>query len=157
MNVKSCVYRIHTKAGSPKVSRPLELTAITGQSYTRNDCCQAHAASVFPSAIKFTYTTLLGARKIQITFRDASSDIATVYELDGLESIPGRCKTFLLFFIASRPALESIQPPIQWVLGTLSGGNSVNLTTLFHAAPRLRMVEIYLNSPRRLNAVCSIN
>jgi hypothetical protein len=56
---------------------------------------------------------------IRIIFRDASSGIPTVYGLDGQDSIPGRGKTVSLFSIASRPALESIQPPIQWVLGTL--------------------------------------
>jgi hypothetical protein len=47
--------------------------------------------------------------------------IATGYGLDGRGSIPSRGKIFL-FSTASRPALGPIQPPIQWVQGTLSAG-----------------------------------
>jgi hypothetical protein len=46
--------------------------------------------------------------------RDSSLGIAAIYELDSRGSIPGRSKIFL-FPIASRLALGSIQPPIQWI------------------------------------------
>jgi hypothetical protein len=51
--------------------------------------------------------------------RVSSVGIATSYELNGRGSIPGRGKVFLIS-IASRPALESTQPPIQWVPESLS-------------------------------------
>jgi hypothetical protein len=54
--------------------------------------------------------------------RDSVVSIATCYGLDdrgvGVPS-PGRVKNFL-FSMSSRPALESTQPPIQWVPGALS-------------------------------------
>jgi hypothetical protein len=46
----------------------------------------------------------------------------TGYRLDdkrGQSLSPNRVKN-VLFFAASRPALGSIQPPFQWVLGALS-------------------------------------
>jgi hypothetical protein len=46
--------------------------------------------------------------------RDIPVSIATSYSLDGRGSIPGRSKVSV-FSIASRLALESIHPPIQWL------------------------------------------
>jgi hypothetical protein len=43
---------------------------------------------------------------------------------------------FFLFTTASRPALGTTQPPIQWVPGTLSRG--IKRTTRLHLVPRLR-------------------
>jgi hypothetical protein len=40
--------------------------------------------------------------------------------LDSRGSIPGKEQGIFLFFTASRPALESTQPPIQWVSGILA-------------------------------------
>jgi hypothetical protein len=56
--------------------------------------------------------------------RDSSVGIATGYRLDdrgGRSSSPGKVKNFL-FFISSRPALWTTQPPIQWVPRALSPG-----------------------------------
>jgi hypothetical protein len=57
----------------------------------------------------------------QQSSRDSSVGIRTGYGLDSWGSIPGRGK-FSLFSIVSRLALGPTQPPIQWVLGTLSPG-----------------------------------
>jgi hypothetical protein len=48
---------------------------------------------------------------------------------------------------ASRPALGSTQPPIQWVPAVLSPGvKRVTLTTYPHLVPRLSMSRIYTSS-----------
>jgi hypothetical protein len=55
---------------------------------------------------------------------DSSVSIATGYGLDdqgGGCSSPGRVKN-VHFFLSFRPALESTQPPIKWVLVALSRG-----------------------------------
>jgi hypothetical protein len=47
----------------------------------------------------------------------------------------------ILFYMSSRPALVSTQPPIQWVQGALSTGvnsKGVNLTGYFQLVPRSR-------------------
>jgi hypothetical protein len=49
--------------------------------------------------------------------------IVTDYEMDGWGSNPSRGKIFL-FSTTSRPTIGPIQPPIQWVLGTISPGVS---------------------------------
>jgi hypothetical protein len=54
-------------------------------------------------------------------FRDISSGIATVYGLRlGFDS--RQYQDILLVSIASRPALESTQPPIKWVPRTVFQG-----------------------------------
>ena len=57
-------------------------------------------------------------------------------------SLPDRFEIFL-FFRTSGPALGSIQPAIQWVLGVLSSGakppGSLQLITRLHLLPRLRI------------------
>jgi hypothetical protein len=52
---------------------------------------------------------------------DNSAGTATGYRPDGRSSIPDRGKHFF-FSIASRPALGSTQPVIQWVPGAISPG-----------------------------------
>jgi hypothetical protein len=44
--------------------------------------------------------------------------VATCYGLDGRSSIPGSGNIFLFFIIASRQALGTTQPPIQWALSS---------------------------------------
>jgi hypothetical protein len=52
---------------------------------------------------------------------DSSVAVATGSRLDGRGSIPGMAILFLIT-TASRPALGTTQPPIQWVSGALSPG-----------------------------------
>jgi hypothetical protein len=63
--------------------------------------------------------------------------------------IPTRDKTF---FIASRPALRSTQPPIQWVQGDLFLGVKQQWREAdhFHLVRRLRTVELYFHSTTRV-------
>jgi hypothetical protein len=73
-------------------------------------------------------------------------------------SIPGRGERIFPLTSVSRPALGSIQPPVQWVLGVhslgLKRGRGVTLTTHPHLMPRLRMSRSYTSSPpRRLRGV----
>jgi hypothetical protein len=87
--------------------------------------------------------------------RDSSVSTATGYVLDGQDSIPGRSKRFFSTTVP-RPALGSTQPPIQWVPGSLSPGQSgrgVKLTTHLHLEPGSRMTELYFHSPTRLHGV----
>jgi hypothetical protein len=61
----------------------------------------------------------------------AGSCIATGYELDSLNSIPGGGPEIILFSIASRPALGLTQPSPQWVpraffLGVKRPGSEAN-------------------------------
>jgi hypothetical protein len=61
--------------------------------------------------------------------------IATGYRLNnwGVKSLsPGRVKNFK-FFISSRPALGSTQPPIQWVLGVKRQGREADHSLLTSA------------------------
>jgi hypothetical protein len=55
------------------------------------------------------------------------------------------------FDIMSRPALESTQPPIQWVLGALSLGVKRPEREADHSLPSSaevkECVELYLHSP----------
>jgi hypothetical protein len=48
--------------------------------------------------------------------KDTSVGVATDYELDNWGSYRGKGK-IVLFSIASRPALGSSRPPMQWVPG----------------------------------------
>jgi hypothetical protein len=62
---------------------------------------------------------------------------------------PGRVKNFL-FCTSSRPALGSIQPPIEWVSGALSPGvkgPGVKLTTHLQKMPRSRKMWLYTSTP----------
>jgi hypothetical protein len=74
---------------------------------------------------------------------DSSVGIATGYGLDdrgGGSSSPGRVKN-VHFSISFRPALGSIQPPIKWIPGSFSRGQSgrgVKLTTHLQLVPRSR-------------------
>jgi hypothetical protein len=49
--------------------------------------------------------------------RDSSVGIATGYELNGLDSIPGKGKILFSLSTEFTPALDLIQPPIQWLSG----------------------------------------
>jgi hypothetical protein len=51
---------------------------------------------------------------------DSSVGIAKGYGQDGWGSTAGRGQEIVLFSTASRLAVGSIQPPIQWILGALS-------------------------------------
>jgi hypothetical protein len=53
--------------------------------------------------------------------RESAVGIETGYAMDGVRVSVGRGKN-LHFSTSSRLALELTQPPIQWVLGTLSSG-----------------------------------
>ena len=63
--------------------------------------------------------------------RDSSVGIATSYGLGGpgIESRWGRD-----FLHPSRPALGTIQPPVQWVLGDKAAGGVVPTTYLYLSA-----------------------
>jgi hypothetical protein len=56
-----------------------------------------------------------------IKSRDSSVGIAMGYGVEDRGSIPGRGE-ILLFYTVPRQALGPIQPPTQWVSGTLSPG-----------------------------------
>jgi hypothetical protein len=84
--------------------------------------------------------------------RDSSVGIATVYGLDdrvvGVPS-PDTVKNFL-FFGASRPALGSTQPPIQWVPRALSPGVKRPGHEAEHSPPTSAEVKktwIYTSTP----------
>jgi hypothetical protein len=83
-------------------------------------------------------------RQLQLWSLEASHCTASIINTSYSQylSIPSREKIFLLS-TASRPALRYTQPPIQWVMGTLSPGRGVKLTT-HHLASRSRMVELYI-------------
>jgi hypothetical protein len=51
--------------------------------------------------------------------QDSPFGVTMGYGLDGLGSIPGSARSFLLS-IPFRPALGPTQPPIQWLLGAIS-------------------------------------
>jgi hypothetical protein len=75
---------------------------------------------------------------------DSSVGIAKGYGLDGRGSI-------FLYSTASRRALGSTQPPIQWVPGALSPGREVD-----HSSPssaKVKHVELYLHRPIRFHDV----
>jgi hypothetical protein len=87
--------------------------------------------------------------------------IALGYGLDdrGFKSRKGL--GIFLFTTASRPALGSTQPPIQWVPGALSlgcRGPGAKLTTHLHLAPRSRMRGAIPPLPQYdFMAWCSVN
>jgi hypothetical protein len=65
--------------------------------------------------------------------RDSAAGIATGYERKdrgGRISSPERIKNFL-FSVASRPALGSTQPPIQWVQRALSSQADFSYSSVF--------------------------
>jgi hypothetical protein len=64
---------------------------------------------------------LLSSTHLRLPSWESPVGIATDYELDDGSSSPGMVKNFL-FSTSSRPALGSIQPPIQWVPEALSPG-----------------------------------
>jgi hypothetical protein len=69
------------------------------------------------------------------------------YGLDGLGSIPGRGK--IVFSTAPRAALGPVQPPTQWVSGTLSPRVKRPRREADYSPPSVpwsRMVELYLHS-----------
>jgi hypothetical protein len=64
---------------------------------------------------------------------------------------PGRVKNFF-FSTSSRPVLVPTQPPIQWVLGTLSPGVKRQGRVAHHSPPT--SAEVNLNStPIRLHGI----
>jgi hypothetical protein len=72
--------------------------------------------SPLPNAVQETNVEF-----ILFVIKFSSVATATGHRLDGRGSIPGRNKIFL-FCTASRPALGSTQPPMQWVQEGLSLG-----------------------------------
>jgi hypothetical protein len=75
--------------------------------------------------------------------RDSSVGIATGYVLD-VRMIGVRFPAGLgifLFDTASKPALGSTQPPIQWVPGALSLGVERPLREADHSSPRAEVKE----------------
>jgi hypothetical protein len=73
--------------------------------------------------------------------RDSSVGIATDYGLDGRGSIPCSGKRFIYYVTASRPALRPNQPPIQWVLGSLSAGIKRQGREADHSSPSIADVK----------------
>jgi hypothetical protein len=97
----------------------------------------------------------ISLRITECSSRDSSVGIATGYGLDVWGSIPGKGKIFV-FSTASKLALWSSQPPIQWVPGSFSWGWSVGgvkLTTHHLLVSRSRMVELYFHSLIRLHGM----
>jgi hypothetical protein len=87
-----------------------------------------------------------------MTSRDSLVGIATSYRLDTEESWSdsrqGQRK--FLFSKSPRPVLKPIQPPVEWVAGTLSLGGSgrgLNLTTHLHLVMRSRTSAPVLTLP----------
>jgi hypothetical protein len=62
-----------------------------------------------------------------------------------------------IFFILSRPALGSTQPPIEWVPGALSPGLKRQGRETDHSPPAnaevKKNVELYIHSPIRLHGL----
>jgi hypothetical protein len=92
--------------------------------------------------------------------RGSSGSLVSDYGLDDRRSRfdPRQGQRIFLLAPASRPALGSTQPPIQWVPGVLcpgvKRGRGVMLTTHPHLVPRLIMSRSYTSSPpRRLRGV----
>jgi hypothetical protein len=71
----------------------------------------------------------------------------TSYGLDGGGSIPGRGKEIYLYSAGSRPAVGTIQPPIQWAPGTLSPRVKRPGREADHSSPFSAEVALYLQSP----------
>jgi hypothetical protein len=76
--------------------------------------------------------------------------LATDWKTGDRGSIPGRGERIFPLASVSRPALGSMQPPVQWLPGVLSPGlkrgQGVTLTTHFHLVPRSRMSRSYTSS-----------
>jgi hypothetical protein len=94
-------------------------------------------------------------------FTDVSKMFALMMEAllttDTTAGVGPRQRIFLLA-PASRPALETIQSPVQWVPGVLSPGvkrgRGVTLTTHPHLVPTSRTRRKYASSPpKRLHGV----
>jgi hypothetical protein len=72
----------------------------------------------------------------------------------GRSSSPGRVKNFY-FSISSRPALESTQPPVQWVLGVKRPGHEADRSPptsdevkkmwMYTSTPPIRLHGVVLN------------
>jgi hypothetical protein len=67
----------------------------------------------------------------------------------GQSSSPGRVKNFF-FSMSSRPALESTQPPIQWIPGVKRPGREADHSPQASAEVN---VDLYIQSPIRLYGV----
>jgi hypothetical protein len=76
-----------------------------------------------------------------------SVGIETGFGLDDLDSIPGRGKS-----TGSRPALEPILPPIQWILWASSLGVKRLGSEADHSPLSSAEVELYL-TPLRLHGI----
>jgi hypothetical protein len=93
--------------------------------------------------------------------RCSSGSIVSDYGLDdraiGVRSPAGQ-RIFPLTSV-SRPAPSPTQPPVQWVPGVLSSGQSavgaLTLTTHPHLVPRSRMSRSYTSSPPCATMACS--
>jgi hypothetical protein len=88
--------------------------------------------------------------------RFCSFDITNMYTIPGFDT--RHRQRVVLPVSASRPAMGSTQPPVQWVPGVLSPGvkssRGVILTTHSHLVPRLRMSRSCTSShPMRLHGV----
>jgi hypothetical protein len=100
--------------------------------------------------------------KVHYKSHDSSVGIALGYGLDNRNSRfdSRRGLEFFLFTTASRTALGPTQPPIQWApgalfLGVKRSGREANHSPPFGAEVK-EWVELYLHSPIRLLAWCSV-
>jgi hypothetical protein len=125
---------------------PRPFVALRNKLFFTSRCCNSYAqppswrtTSCWLSATAYSIYSQLPF----ISSREKSVGIPTSYELDDGgdgNSSPGRVMNFL-FSTSSRTGLESTQPHIQWVPGTLSSGVNrpgVQLTTHLQQVPRLR-------------------
>jgi hypothetical protein len=81
-------------------------------------------------------------------------DVATRYELDGRDSIPGKGKHFFLHSFQTGSGAHPASYPKDKLGSSLEAkaGRSMKLTIHVHPVPMSKMVELYLHSPINLHS-----
>jgi hypothetical protein len=94
---------------------------------------------------------------ISLKIWGSPGSIVSDYGLDNRSSIPRQRQRIFLLASASRPALGTTQPPVQWVPGVLSPGVKRGLGRDADNAPpssaEVENEELYLLSSRRLHGM----
>jgi hypothetical protein len=131
----------------------IQWTSPTWQWYSRRFDTQSDGASLLGTSNDF-----LAIREVHLNTKHVANVHYTSLQLlfwlwagwpRGQSSSPGRVKNFL-YSTASRPALGSTQPPIQWVLGVLSQGIKRPGREADHSPPasaEAKKMWIYTSTP----------